>query len=606
MDEEKIKENNNEEKTNEVNKKENKEKKKKTRKKAIITSAIIITILIILAIISTIFSLINMNKETIMSGVTIQGIDVSKLTSKEAKEKIENIYNEKKENNIEIKYNEYETIINPKSIEVKFNIDKAVQEAKNIGRNKNIFLNNYEIIKTMIFKNNIEIDLTINEEILKKEIENIETNLPGVVEESGYYVDKDKLKITKGKKGLKIDIEKMIEETRKYLKTTNVNEKYIEIPTKEKEPEKIDIEKIHNEIYKEVKNAYYTQDPFKIYPEEEGIDFNIEEAKKILEEDKEEYIINLIITKPEITIDKIGTKAFPDQLSSSSTMYDGGLKGRTTNLQIACSKINGKVVLPGEVFSYNKALGPRTASAGYKNAKIYQSGEVIDGLGGGICQISTTLYNAILKANLEPVERRNHQFVTSYIGPGLDATVVYGVTDFKFKNTRKYPIKIAASAKNGMATVSIYGIKEDEEYKVSLRTEIVSTIPTSTKYIEDPNMPIGKEVIKQKGANGKKTQTYITKTLNGKVVSSKVLSRDTYDAMQTIIIKGTKKVREQLPEKPKEDKPIENEKPKEEKPIENEKPKEEKPVENEKSKEDKKPKEKDKTKEEKINIENKV
>ncbi len=524
-----------------------KEKKSnKKNKKIIILTAI--SIILMLIIFSTIFSMINMNKQTIITGVKIQGIDVSGLTSEEAKGKIETIYNEKKEKEIQIKYKDYETGINPKVIETSYDIDKAIVEAKNVGRSKNIFANNYEILITLIGKKDIDLDLKINDEIAKKQIEDIGTNLPGVMIKSGYYVENNKLKITKGTKGIKIDTEKLLEKVKENLKEAKISNEYIEIPTIEKEPEKINIEKIHDEIYKEVKNAYYTKDPFKVYPEVEGIDFDIAEAKKILEEDKEEYIINLIITKPEITIEQIGTKAFPDQLATSSTMFDGGNRDRTTNLQIACRKINGKVLLPGEVFSYNKTLGPRTPGAGYKNAKVYESGEVVDGIGGGICQISSTLYNAILKANLEPIERRNHQFVTSYIGPGLDATVVYGMTDFKFKNTRKYPIKILASAKNGIATISIYGIKEEEEYKISFKTETIATIPTSTKYIEDPNLPVGKEIIKQRGANGRKTQTYITKTLNGKIVSSKILSRDTYDAMQTIIIKGTKQNKEPAPQ----------------------------------------------------------
>ena len=112
--------------------------------------------------------------------------------------------------------------------------------------------------------------------------------------------------------------------------------------------------------------------------------------------------------------------------------------------------------------------------------------------------------------------------------------------DFKFKNTRQYPIKIIASAKNGVATVAIYGIKEAEEYTFSFRTVTVSTIPTTTKYIEDSTIAAGVEVIKQKGVNGKKTETYMIKMLNGKVISSTLLSKDTYDAMQKIILRGTK------------------------------------------------------------------
>ena len=112
-------------------------------------------------------------------------------------------------------------------------------------------------------------------------------------------------------------------------------------------------------------------------------------------------------------------------------------------------------------------------------------------------------------------------------------------SDFKFKNTRKYPVRIVASARNGIATVSIYGIKEENEYTFTFSTKTIASIPFSTKYEENANLPAGSEKIRQKGANGLKTETYITKMLNGKVISTTLLSRDTYDAMARIIVKGT-------------------------------------------------------------------
>ena len=129
----------------------------------------------------------------------------------------------------------------------------------------------------------------------------------------------------------------------------------------------------------------------------------------------------------------ISTEAFPDTLSEFSTRYAASNVNRTTNLRLAANQINGTVLMRGETFSYNDGVGERTIAAGYKEAPIYVSGRVEDGLGGGICQITTTLYNAAVFANLEIVERTNHQFVPSYVGAGRDATVVYGAIDFKFK-----------------------------------------------------------------------------------------------------------------------------------------------------------------------------
>ncbi|MCI8444595.1 MAG: hypothetical protein HFJ37_05555 [Clostridia bacterium] len=521
--------------------KEIKKMEEEKNKKNYVFLGMSIGILVIAAmIISTIFALIHINNEKIISGVSISGIEVAGLSKEEAKGKIGALYDEKKEKEIEIKYQEYETSLNPTLMEVNYSIDKAVEEAYLTGRKGNIFLNNYDILFTLIGKKNINIDMSLNEELTKQTIDDIGVNLPGVVIESSYSIEEDELIITKGKAGIAIDTESLLEKVKERLKDVNHNEDFIEIPILNKQPEPINIDKIHEEIYKEAKDAYYTKEPFTVYPEVEGVDFDVEAARAILAEEKEEYIIKLTITKPKVTIEQIGSEAFPNQLSIFTTRFDVSDVDRSTNLRIACQKINGKVVLPGETFSYNQALGARTAAAGYKNGKIYAGGEVVDGIGGGICQISSTLYNSVLLANLDIVERRNHQFVTSYVGPGRDATVVYGMTDFKFKNTRKYPIKITATAKNGIATISIYGMKEENEYTFKFSTKTIGSIPFTTKYVEDANIPVGTEKVKQKGANGLKTETYITKMLNGKVISTKLLSRDTYDAMTRIVIKGVK------------------------------------------------------------------
>ena len=529
-----------EEKPKKVKKEIDKMASKSKKKKYLITASIIGVIIVLAIFISTIFALTNINNEKIMKGVSISGIEVSGLTKEEAKEKIEAVYNTKKEQELVLKYEDYETSLNPTLIEVGYDVEKAVEEAYLVGRKENIFISNYDILFTLIGKKDIEVAMNYNKEITTQNIEDINANLPGVVVESSYVVEGDELIITKGTAGVVVNSEELLTTIENRLKDINAKEDYIEIPVINKEPEEIDIQKIHDEIYKEPQDAYYTEEPFAVYPEVEGIDFDVEAAKAILAEDKEEYIIPLTITQPNVTINDIGEKAFPNQLATYTTRYDVSDVDRSTNLRLACEKINGVVVLAGETFSYNNTLGPRTAAAGYKNAKIYENGAVVDGLGGGICQISSTLYNTVLLANLEIVERRNHQFVTSYVPAGRDATVVYGATDFKFKNTRTYPVRIIASAQNGIATVSIYGIKEENEYTFKFTTKTVATIPFATQYIEDSSLTVGTEQVKQKGTNGLKVETYITKMLNGKAISTTLLSRDTYNAMTRIVLKGTK------------------------------------------------------------------
>ena len=514
--------------------------KKKNKNKKII-KLISIVFAIIIAIFSVIFAITNINNANITKGVKIEGIDVSGLTREQAKEKLESIYSEKKKKDITLKYEDFETTIAPETLETNYNIEKATNEAILVGKSGNIITNNYGIFFALIGRKNIKVETTINEEQTKQAIEDIQTNLPETIEEPDYYIENDKLIITPGKEGLKILTDKLLTEIKEQQKNINTNQETIEIPAEKAWPSKVDIDKIHQDIYKKVQDAYITKDPVEVHPEVIGIDFNIEDAKKILEENKEQYEIPLQITNPQVTLSNLGSEAFPEKISAYSTRYDGGDKDRSTNLEIACKKIDEKIVLPGETFSYNKTLGARTTKAGYKTAKVYENGAVVDGIGGGICQISSTLYNAVLKANMQTVERRNHQFITSYVPEGRDATVAYGVTDFKFKNTRKYAIKIKATASNGVATISIYGIKENPEYNITFETKTISTIPVTEKYIEDNTIAEGTEEIKQKGANGCVTETYIIKSLNGQVVSKDLLSKDTYSAMQRIILKGTKK-----------------------------------------------------------------
>lgn len=513
--------------------------KEKIKKRNFLIAVLIGILIMILLIISTIFAFLNINNDKIINGISIEGVDVSGLSAYEAKNKLDEIYNQKNNRDIKVKHGEFETTISPILLEVDYKIDDAVNYANSIGKNSNIFINNYNILLSSIMKKNINVEMTLNEDVAKQSIEDMNSNLPDVVVDSSYSVDGDELTITKGKAGVKINTDEFLNKIKENLKDINSNEETIEIPVINENPEEINIEKIHEEICKEPKDAYYTKEPFTVYPEVKGISFDVEKAKEILSQDKQEYVIKLTVTNPKVTLDKIGPEAFSNKLGTYTTRYDVSDKDRSTNLELACNKINGTVVLSGDTFSYNKVVGARTEGLGYKNAKVYESGKIVDGIGGGICQISSTLYNAVLMSDLEIVERKNHQFITSYVPAGRDATVVYGMTDFKFKNTRKYPIRIVATAKDGIATVTIYGIKEENEYEFKFTTKTIATIPYTTEYIDDSTLPEGMEKVIQNGTNGLKTETYITKTLNGKTVSTDLLSKDTYSAMTRIVKRGT-------------------------------------------------------------------
>ena len=501
---------------------------------------LIAIIVITFALCSTMFAVINRKSSKIVKGVSISNIDVSNLTKEEAIKKLEEVYGSKSEKKIYLSYGEFDSSITYEALEVRYQIENAIKQAYDVGREGNIFQENFEILKTWYKNININIEVTIDNDMIDQIAQNINNSIDGAVVQPSYYVENDnsKLIITSGKEGVKVDEKKLLEEIYKVLDENTDDEQKIEIPVVQDIPEKINIEKIHDEIYKEVKDAYYTKDPFTIHPEENGIDFDVEAAKAMLQEEKPEYEIALKITKPKKTVKDIGTEAFPDLLATFSTNYQASNVSRTTNLKLASNKINGTVILPNEEFSYNKVVGERTISAGYKMAATYSNGQVVDGLGGGICQISSTLYDAVVMANLNVTTRRNHQFVTSYVPAGKDATVVWGAQDFKFVNSRKYPVRIVATVEGGVATVQIWGIKEEVEYNISIETKKVATIEYTTQYVQDASLPVGQQKVIQAGNNGRKVEAYKVTKLNGQVVSTTLLSRDTYNAMKRIVHVG--------------------------------------------------------------------
>ena len=517
------------------------------QKKNIFIFINIAILVFLIGIFSIIFALMNVTKSVIVNGVSIKGIDVSNLSMPEAKSKIEEALNIELNNSIKLSANEYETTLNTSQIEFEYNISKAVEDAYSVGRSGNIIQNNYEILMAAFFKKDIMPEYTYNKDTLNYIVDSIESKIPGLVSQATYYREGETLIITPGTDGIKVNKDKLKEE----IINTIVNENAVEIlqnnqpisleiPIEQTKADAIDIEQIHKDIYTEPKDAYYEENPFKIYAEVEGVDFAIsmEEAKGIIAENKEEYRIPLKITPASKTINDIGTEAFPYLISSFTTRYDASNVNRSQNLAIATSKINGTVLMPGEEFSFNQVVGKRTIEEGYKDAKIYQDGKVVDGLAGGICQISSTLYNAVVQANLEIVERRNHSFTTSYVKAGRDATVVYGVIDFKFKNTRTYPIKIEGSVNSGIAEFNIHGIKEDVEYTVDLAPVVTASIPYSTQYIPDPTLMPGQQVLVQAGGSGCKVTTYKETKLDGKLVSREIISTDTYQPMKAIIRVG--------------------------------------------------------------------
>ena len=291
------------------------------KKKILLITTIIV--LIAICVISTIFSVIYMGKDVIVPNIYVGSISIGGLTKEEAKDKILKIYEEKATKDIRASLKDYEQIIKTEMVEFVADVSKAVDNAYMIGRNGNIIENNYTIISRYFNNKNIEISYHVNEELMKKLLEEIAGKIPEKVKEPSYNIDGTKLLVYPGTRGYevnKLSLREMIVSIMLDVDKKTEEDLKITIPVDLKEPNNIDIEKIHNEIYEKPENATYNEETKELKLDKDGLDFaiTIEEAKNIIRENKEEYTIPLKKVKAGITYDKLGKDIFPDLLRSIS------------------------------------------------------------------------------------------------------------------------------------------------------------------------------------------------------------------------------------------------------------------------------------------------
>lgn len=496
---------------------------------------------ILVGILSTVFALLNRDNETIFSGISVQGIDVSNLTIDEAKKKVSSIIGNHISEEISLQHNDFQTVILPEQFGVSFDVDSAVEQAYYIGKSDNLIKNNYTILSLLLKNYNISPSINYDEDLLNSLIDSINAQLPDRVVNPGYSIDGTNLVITSGKDGILISSSDLKDEILSFLNDISSKNETINIPVNNVGAEPINLDAIYKDIFKLPVDASYTTNPYVVYPSSNGLDFAIsmEEAKAIISNQQDEYTIPLKITYPNVTTNQIGNEAFPDLLSQFSTSFTSSGYNRSNNIILSSAKLNGLVLMPGEEFSYNQTVGQRTRAAGFREAGAYSNGKVVQEVGGGICQVSSTLYNAVLYANLEIVERTNHYFNPGYVKAGLDATVSWGGPDFRFKNNRNYPIRIVTDTSGKKLRVYIYGLKTDDDCTVVLDPRYISSVPYKTTYQNDASLATGETRVISSGSNGCKTATYkYVYDKNGTLISSECISRDTYSPHNKVVAVG--------------------------------------------------------------------
>lgn len=511
--------------------------KKLNKKVPIIGGAVIGVILVIYIILCFLAS-----GNGFIKNMTINGIKVNNMSKDEIVTQLEKQYQKDEKNlllNLSLNDQKYQ-------IDMKDNVKVNIKDQVNDIQKKysNFFTKGYHYL--LKHNENISIDIKdqkqLNKDIKKSGILDYSTLVP-----TTYKVEKTKVIFTKGKSGEAVKQKDVYNTIQTALNEYDFNKTLKIKPSSVSEDESV-MKTIYKTLSKEGKNATLDKNnDYKIVAEQYGAKYDLDDSISAFNKAKEgkEFEVKAKAIVPSITKEDLEKNLFKDVLGEYTTTVNGS-SVRKNNVRLAGEKCN-VILLPGEEFSYNQTVGKRTKENGFGEAGAYLNGETVQEVGGGVCQASSTLYNAVVLANLEVTERTNHTYISSYVPIGRDATVSWGGPDFKFKNNRDYPIKIEASYAGGKLTCKIIGTDVDGSY-VKFTSERIGDVAYNTKYENDATIPEGQQVTKQAGSNGGKAVSYrLVYDKDGKLLSKKKEANSYYKGHEAIIAVGTMKV-EQAPE----------------------------------------------------------
>lgn len=359
---------------------------------------------------------------------------------------------------------------------------------------------------------NVDVGGKTKEEAIKLlnktfDAENIKSNITIKVNNNDYVINLSKL-------DLKYDIQNVVDKAFEINRGTTIFQRYRAIKHPKNSYLKLniqyssdvinntiaDIEKKNNKKPIDAAISRSNTGSFNVIKEISGLALDKDNLKNAIISNiklpfKDNTIINGKMNEIKAKVTEENLKAIDAKISTFTTNFATSNYNRSTNINLAANAINGKVLMPGEEFSFNDVVGKRTPSKGYKEAHVIVGDKFIDDFGGGVCQVSTTLYNAVARANIPSTERAKHTIPSSYVGLGMDATVDYGNLDYKFKNTLKYPIYIEAVVKNKEITFNIYSNSELTKRNYDLVNEIIGKKVNVYRVTYENNKQISKDLL---------------------------------------------------------------------------------------------------------------
>lgn len=512
-------------------------RKKRARQRALRLTLVAVAALVLILAIS--LSVYAFSYGKAFARVSVEGTPVGGKTQEQIQALLEqNSVQEYQEIGFDIIVEDTTRHVTAQELKVSRDAETAARTAMEIGRTGSAWTRFWTVFSCLFTEHTVDEGVLVDEDALNLVVTEI-AKLDVEPVDAAYTVEENVLTLTPPVDGKKVDQEALRKEIRSRFENRSYEE--IRVTPQVAEAKELDLDEVYQKVHTEPQDAKLTEanGEHTITPHVIGVDFNLEDAKKKLSETPDQKIeIALTITNPKVTTIMLEATLFKDTLSEVTTYFSPKKVNRVHNVKLAAKFINGTVLNPGETFSYNDTVGPRTAKRGFREAQIFAAGEIVDGLGGGICQVSSTLYMAAMRADMKTVSRRNHSFYVDYAPKAQDATVVYGSIDFKFQNTSPYPIKIVSYQQNNLIRVTIKGTKTETK-TVKIQTKVLSTTPFTEKVVIDNTLKPGERVIKQKGQEGITMEAYrLVYDGNGNLISKTFENKTKYVPLTQIVHVG--------------------------------------------------------------------
>lgn len=475
--------------------------------------------------------------DTVFRGVTAGTVEVGGLSVAEAQNKIQTEVGPVVETgSIQVKIYNTEYPIAIQDVTTGLDAAASAQAAYDIGHTGGVGERIAGAFGALFGSKTAELVITVDDAALDQRLDEIASE--ALTEPTGatWELSGTNLILTMPKPGVSFDRDKVRDEVKTKIETMDFTP--YEVETQLTDPKPLDVDELKTQVNCEPTNAIVDKSDGKtIIPEKNGIVMDADKAREIIGDGTEAtYTIPVTVTPAKVTKEVLDRALFRDVLASASTSLNTSNVDRTNNVTLAAKYMNGTILNPGEEFSYNGVVGQRTTERGFKAAGAYSNGQLIDEVGGGVCQPSSTLYMAVLRADLEVTERTNHSMTVSYTPLGEDATVSYGSLDFKFKNNTDYPIKLVTVREGSQMKVTIMGTKVDDK-TVRLETEILETLTPETIKKTDSSLKPGETEVQQSAVTGYKTITYKYVTVNGET-TKEVANRSSYRKRDKIVLVG--------------------------------------------------------------------